>query len=271
MEYFRLASGIEIPAVGSGTNSFAKVKGDVGSTYDGHTDEVISAIRAGFRFFDTAESYGNEEAIGNGIIESGIGRENIFISTKMRTRIMGQDAASWRPEDAVAAIERSLARLKTEYIDLYLIHMPWGNERETAEIWKVLEDYFERGVLRAIGVSNFTVDDLRPLMDSCRIRPMVDQIKIAPGRWNEETVTFCQYNGIVPMAWGPLSFDTGREPLQAIGDRYGKSWAQVVLRRDFQRGIVTIPKSHSFQHQKDNLEIFDFELTEEEIEEIRQI
>ena len=108
-------------------------------------------------------------------------------------------------------------------------------------------------------------------MDSCRIRPMVDQIKIAPGRWNEDTVNFCQYNGIVPMAWGPLSFDTDRKPLQAIGDRYGKSWAQVVLRRDFQRGIVTIPKSHSFQHQKDNLEIFDFELTEEEIEEIRQI
>lgn len=268
MEYFRLANGLEIPAVGSGTNSFAKVKSEVGSTYDGHTDEVLSAIRAGYRFFDTAESYGNEEAIGNGIIESGIGRENIFISTKMRTRIMGQDTASWKPEDAVAAIERSLAKLRTDYIDLYLIHMPWGNDEETAEVWKVLEDYCNRGVLKSIGVSNFTVDDLKPLLDSCRIRPMVDQVKVDPVRKNEDIVEFCKANGIVPMAWGPLNFDADRAPLQAIGDRYGKSWAQVVLRRNFQKGIVSIPKSHSFEHQKANLEIFDFELTEEELNSI---
>ena len=268
MEYFRLANGLEIPAIGSGTNSFAKVKGEVGSTYDGHTDEVLSAIRAGYRFFDKAETYGNEEAIGNGIIESSIGRENIFISTKMRTRIMGQDTASWKPEDAVAAIDRSLVKLKTDYIDLYLIHMPWGNDEEAAEIWKVLEDHYDRGVLKSIGVSNFTTDDLQYLLDHCRIRPMVNQVKIAPGRENEEMVEFCKANGIIPMAWGPLGFEKDKAPIQAIGEKYGKSWAQVVLRRNFQKGIVSIPKSHSFEHQKANLEIFDFELTDEEISQI---
>ena len=261
MENIRLANGVEIPAIGSGTNSFAKVDGK----YDGHTDEVVSAIKAGYRFFDTAESYGNEEAVGNGIIESGIGRENIFISTKMRTRIMGQEGdPSWKPEDAVAAIERSLAKLKTDYIDLYLIHMHWGNDEEVAAIWKVFEEYYEKGVLKAIGVSNFTIENLEYLLAHCNIKPMVNQVKIAPGKANTELVEFCRANGIVPMAWGPLKFDEDKTELEKIAAKYGKNWAQVVLRRNFQKGIVSIPKSHSFEHQKENLDIFDFELTEEE-------
>ena len=262
MEYFTLSNGLRIPAVGSGTNTFAKTNGK----YDGHTDEVVSCIRAGYRFFDTAESYGNEEAVGEGIIESGIGRENIFIATKMRTRIMGQDAApSWKPADAVAAIERSLAKLKTDYIDLYMIHMHWDNDAETAEIWKVFEEYYEKGVLRSIGVSNFSVDNLQYLMDHCRIRPMVDQVRISPGFSNAEVVDFCRANGILPMAWGPLRAEGDTSASAAIGEKYGKSWAQVVLRRNFQLGIVSIPKSHSFEHQKANLDIFDFQLTEEEL------
>ena len=261
MEMFTLANGLEIPAIGSGTNSFAKVDGK----YDGHTDEVVSAIKAGYRFFDTAESYGNEEAVGAGIIESGIGRENIFISTKMRTRNFGQDEASWKPEDAEAAIARSLEKLKTDYIDLYLIHMPWGKPEETREIWKVFEDYYDRGVLKAIGVSNFTIDDLKDLLEHCRIRPMVNQVKISPGSPNTELVAFLKAEGIYPMAWGPLRFDADKTQLSAIGERYGKNWAQVVLRRNFQKGIISIPKSHSFEHQKENLDVFDFELTEEEI------
>ena len=266
MEYFTLANGLKIPAVGSGTNSFAKVTTEVGSKYDGHTDEVVSCIKAGYNFFDTAESYGNEEAVGNGIIESGIGRENIFISTKMRTRIMGQEGdPSWKPEDAVAAIERSLAKLKTDYIDLYLIHMHWGNDEEVAEIWKVFEEYYRKGVLKSIGVSNFTIENLQYLLGHCEIRPMVDQVKIAPGKANEELVAFCQANDILPMAWGPLKFDEDKAPFAAIGEKYGKNWAQVVLRRNYQKGIVSIPKSHSFEHQKANLDIFDFELTEEEL------
>ena len=143
--------------------------------------------------------------------------------------------------------------------------LPWGNNEETAEVWKVLEEYCEKGVLRSIGVSNFTVEDLAYLMEHSRLHPMVNQIKIAPDKPNEEIVAYCQANGVVPMAWGPLKFDTDKTPLQKIGDKYGKNWAQVILRRNFQKGIVSIPKSHSFEHQKANLEIFDFELTEEEL------
>lgn len=262
MEFFTLSNGVAIPAVGSGTNTFAKTNGK----YDGHTDEVVSCIRAGYRFFDTAESYGNEEAVGAGIIESGVGRENIFIATKMRTRIMGQDTPpSWKTEDAVAAIERSLTKLKTDYIDLYMIHMHWDNDEETAEIWKVFEEYYDKGILRAIGVSNFSIENLRYLMEHCRIRPMVDQVRISPGNSNAELAAFCQANGILPIAWGPLRCDTDTGALAAIGEKYAKSWAQVVLRRNYQSGIVSIPKSHSFAHQKANLDIFDFELTEEEL------
>ena len=262
MENLKLANGVEIPAIGSGTNSFAKVDGK----YDGQTDEVVSAIKAGYNFFDTAESYGNEEAVGNGIIESGVGRENIFIATKMRTKQFGQEGPYHNsPEDAKAAIERSLAKLKTDYIDLYLIHMPWDNNEEAAAVWKVLEEYYKKGVLKAIGVSNFTVEDLQYLLDHCEVKPMINQVKIAPGKPNEEIVEFCQANGIVPMAWGPLKFDADKTELEKIGAKYGKSWAQVVLRRNFQRGIVSIPKAHSFDHQKANLDIFDFELTDEEV------
>ena len=266
MEYFTLANGLQIPAIGSGTNSFAKVGGMLGASYDGHTDEMLSAIRAGYRFFDTAESYGNEEAVGAGIIESGIGRENIFIATKMRTRLRGQEGPfSWKPEDAEAAIARSLKKLQTDYIDLYLIHHPWGNPEETAAVWKVLEEYLDKGILKAIGVSNFEISDLEPLLEGCRIKPMVNQIKISPDKPNEEIVSFCQANGIIPMAWGPLKFEADKAPLEETGKKYGKNWAQVVLRRNYQRGIISIPKSHSFEHQKANLDIFDFELTEEEL------
>jgi len=265
MEFFQLSNGVRIPVIGSGTNTFAKTATENGMVYDGHTDEVVSAIRAGYRFFDTAESYGNEEAVGTGILESGIGRENIFISTKMKTRNWGQETSSVKPEDTEAAIARSLAKLKTDYLDLYLLHMPWGNNEETAEVWKVLETYCTKGVLRAIGVSNFTEADLDYLLAHCSIRPMVNQIKIAPDRPNGELVAYCQENGIVPMAWGPLKFDTDRSALEAIAAKHGKNWAQVVLRRNFQKGIVSIPKSHSFEHQKENLDIFDFVLSEEEL------
>ena len=265
MEFFTLSNGIRIPAVGSGTNTFAKVTTENGMVYDGHTDEVVSAIRAGYRFFDTAESYGNEEAVGAGILESGIGRENIFISTKMKTKSWGQETSSVKPEDAEAAIARSLAKLKTDYIDLYLLHMPWGNNEETAEVWKVLESYCDRGVLRAIGISNFTEEDLSYLLDHCRIRPMVNQFKIAPDRPNTDLVAYCQKNGILPMAWGPLKFESDRSAIEAIAAKHGKNWAQVVLRRNFQKGIISIPKSHSFEHQKENLDIFDFELSGEEL------
>lgn len=258
MQYFTLSNGVKIPAVGSGTNSFAKTDG----VFNGSTKEVISAIEAGYTFFDTAESYRNEEAVGDGIIESGVGRENIFVATKMATR-------SEKPlgrNDAVAAIERSLNKLKTDYIDLYLIHFPWEKRDEEKEVWETFEEYYRKGVLKAIGVCNHMPDDLEFLIKNCEIKPMVNQVKCNPDEWNKAAVDFSQANGIIPIAWGPLKFAAEhRPPIEEIGRKYGKTWAQTILRYHFQRGVISIPKSHSFEHQKENLDIFDFELTPDEM------
>ena len=175
MEYFTLANGLSIPAVGSGTNTFAKTE----RVYNGSTREVCSAIEAGYRFFDTAEAYGNEEAVGSGIIESGIGRKNIFLCTKMSSR----DERTMGREDAAAAIERSLAKLKTDYIDLYLLHFPRKDPNETAEIWKGFEEAYRNGILKAIGVCNFQPEQLESLLAVCDIPPMVDQVRINPDDW----------------------------------------------------------------------------------------
>lgn len=258
MEFFVLSNGVKIPAIGSGTNSFAKTDG----VFNGDTKEVLSAIEAGYRFFDTAESYRNEEAIGNGIIESGIGRENIFITTKMATR---SEKPLGRAE-TVAAIERSLTKLKTDYIDLYLIHFPWDKQEEEKEVWATFEEFYNKGILKAIGVCNHMPADLDFLLNNCTVKPMVNQVKCNPDNWNTDAIEFSQKNGVVPMAWGPLKFSEElRAPIEEIGNRYGKTWAQTILRYQFQRGVISIPKSHSFEHQKANLDIFDFELTEEEM------
>ena len=261
MEYFTLANGLRIPAVGSGTNTFAKTD----RVYNGSTKEICSAIEAGYRFFDTAEAYGNEEAVGNGVIESGVGRENVFLCTKMSSR---QERPMGR-EDAAAAIKRSLDKLKTDHIDLYLLHFPRKDPKETEEIWKGFEEAYRNGILKAIGVCNFQPEQLEGLLAACEIPPMVDQVRINPDDWNLKAVECAQKNGVFPMAWAPLTFDARhRDPLTAIGAHYNKTWAQVILRYQYQRGVITIPKSHSFEHQKANLDIFDFALTDPEMAEI---
>ncbi|MBQ1377075.1 MAG: aldo/keto reductase [Lachnospiraceae bacterium] len=265
---FTMNNGNQIPAVGSGTNSFAKTDG----VYTGDTKDVVSAIRAGYRFFDTAESYGNEEAVGKGIKESGIPRDEFFICTKMATRKRGSDEPPHHSrETAREAVERSLKKLDTDYIDLYLIHMPWDNKEEAREVWAQLEDYYREGVLKNIGVSNFTIDDLSDLLAHCEIPPVVDQVRINPESKNTELIAYLKENNILPMAWGPLRFEQGRDVLTAIGEKYGKNWAQVILNYNCRKGYISIPKSHSFEHQKSNLEIFDFELTEEEIRTIDEL
>ena len=254
METFTLSNGLAIPATGSGTNTFAKTD----KVYNGSTAEICSAIAAGVRMFDTAEAYRNEEAVGNGVIESGVGRENVFLCTKMSIR----EERPMDGADAAAAIERSLAKLKTDYIDLYLLHFPRDDMGETAAIWEGFEEYCRRGVLKSIGVCNFNPEQLEYLIAHSAVSPMAVQVRCGPGNWNRPIVDCAKANGAVPMAWGPLRFDAEyREPLGRIGEKYGKSWAQTILRYQFQQGVVTIPKSHNPAHQKQNLEIFDFALS----------
>ena len=268
MEYFILNDGNAIPALGSGTNTFGKQDG----VYTGDTKEVVSAIRTGYRFFDTAESYGNEETIGTGILESGVERREIYISTKLKTRGRDGETVEVSPEAAEAAIARSLAKLRTDYIDLYLIHHPIEDEGLLKEVWGVLEDYQRRGVLRSIGVCNHDPAQLDTILDWAQVLPAVNQIKISPETPNRDIVSYTKDQGLFPMAWGPLKFsERFREPLDAIGAWYGKTWAQVILRFNFQERILSIPKSHSPEHQKANLDIFDFVLKEEDMEKIRNL
>ncbi len=264
MQYFTLSNNITIPVTGSGTNSFAKVNKE----YTGDTKEVRSAVKAGYRFFDTAEGYRNEEAIGKGIAESGIDRKEFFLCTKMSKR----EERPMNREDVQEALQRSLQKLHTNYIDLYLLHFPREDMEETAELWKGFEEAYTKGCVRSVGICNFNREQLSYLLDHCVIPPMVLQVKCNPEEWNTEVIRYAKVHGILPMAWGPLRFGPEyREPLTAIGAKYGKTWAQVILRYHYQNGVITIPKSHSYEHQVQNLDIFDFELNDQEMKQIAEL
>ena len=265
MNYFTLNNNATIPAIGSGTNSFGKEGGFAG-TYTGSTAEVVSCIKAGYRLFDTAESYGNEEVVAKGIKESGLPREEFFIETKMKIRSRGVEPAPvMGTKEAEAAIARSLKQLGTDYIDIYLIHHPTNTLQELKDVWSVFEEYYDKGILKTIGVCNFTVKELEQLLSFCRIKPALNQIKLNPECVDKETVEFCQENEIRPMAWSPLNFSQGREELSLLAEKYGVSWSQLLLNYNWRKGIISIPKSHFFAHQVENIDVFKFDITDEDM------
>lgn len=266
MEYITLNTGVKIPLIGTGTNTFGKLDRRYDAEITGDTSELEAAIAAGYRLIDTAISYRNESVIGEAVKKSGLARSEFFLTSKIPGRVE-YTASREAVEEAIAY---SLAQLQTDYIDLYLIHHPWDNLDEIVSVWKVLEEYVDKGVLRAIGVSNFDQTQLQYLLDNARIEPAVNQVQSNAGDWNHEVITFGKKHGIVTEAWGPLSgvSDEARAKLSEIGEGYRKSWAQVSLRYQTQEGIVVIPKSHDSQRQRDNLTIFDFQLTEAEMREI---
>ena len=262
MKYITLNNGVEIPIIGSGTNTYGKANNDYYGDYTGDTTEIASAIAAGYRHFDTAISYRNEAAIGKGWRESGIVREEFFLTTK----IPGEPDYM-KDEAAInTAVASSLRALQTDYIDLYLIHHPWDNNDEMVAAWKVLEKHVAKGSIKSIGVSNFSKEQLQLLFDKCSITPVVNQVKSHPGNWNHEIIEFGHANGVYAQAWGPLSRvdEAMRQEIGKIGEKYGKTWAQVTLNFQVDREVIVIPKSHNAERQKDNLDIFDFELTAEE-------
>ncbi|ANB61249.1 aldo/keto reductase [Anoxybacteroides amylolyticum] len=223
---------------------------------------VKTAIEIGYRHIDTASFYQNEEGVGRAVRESGVPREELFITTKVWNSDQGYDTT-------LKAFEESLKKLDLAYIDLYLVH--WPVKGKYKETYKALEKLYKDGLVRAIGVSNFQIHHLQDLMATCEIKPMVNQVEYHPRLTQKALHAFCKENGIQLEAWSPLmrGGELLNEPvLVEIGKKYGKTPAQVILRWDLQHEVVTIPKSVTPQRIKENADIFDFELTAEEMEAI---
>lgn len=269
MKEVKLNTGVRLPMVGSGTNTFGKVDHDYMGDIDGDTTEILSAIEQGYRHFDTAISYRNEAVVGKALKKSGKTRNEFFVTSK----IPGTKEYCSGEEDVKKGVEQSLKALGTDSIDLYLIHHPWDDLEGILAVWRVLEKYVDAGKLKAIGVSNFKEKELNYLLQNARIKPAVDQVESHPGKWNHEIIAFCLDHQVVPEAWGPLTRvdDKAKATLTEIGKKYDKSWAQVVLAYQVERGVVVIPKSHNPERQKQNLEVFDVSLSDEDKKIISQL
>ncbi|KAF0227309.1 MAG: hypothetical protein FD179_183 [Erysipelotrichaceae bacterium] len=260
MNTITLNTGIKIPLVGSGTNTFGKENHDFKGAINNDTTELESALRVGYSLLDTAVAYRNESVIGLAVKRSGLDRSQVFLTSK----IPGSPEYTETDQKVEETIHASLKALDTDYIDLYLIHHPWDNLEDIVRVWKVLENYVDKGILKAIGVSNFKVEHLAYLLEHSRIKPAINQIESHPSLWQDELIKYCQKNNVVVQAWSPIKkvSEEAKAQLEKIGAQYNKTWAQVVLGYQVQRNVVVIPKSTDPIRQKQNLELFDFTLSE---------
>lgn len=222
---------------------------------------VKTAIQHGYRSIDTAAIYENEEGVGQGIKESGIVREDLFVTSKVWNADLGY-------ESTLAAYQTSLDKLGLDYLDLYLIHWPVAGEYK--EAWRALETLYKEGRVRAIGVSNFQVHHLEDLMKDAEVKPMVNQVEYHPRLTQKEVQAFCREQGIQMEAWSPLMQGQllDNEVLAEIAAKYEKSVAQIILRWDLQNGVITIPKSTKEHRIIENSQVFDFELTKDDMQQI---
>ena len=224
---------------------------------------VKAALRNGYISIDTAAIYGNEEGVGQAIRESGVPREDLFITTKLWNSEQGY-------ESTLKAFDESMEKLGLDYLDLYLIHWPGKDKERYKETWKAFEKLYKDGRVRAIGVSNFLVHHLEDLIASAEIKPMVNQVEFHPHLTLEDLRAFCKKEGIQLEAWSPLKRGEllDNPVLKEIAEKHNKSVAQVILRWDLQHGVVTIPKSIKEHRIIENSQVFDFELTPEEMDRI---
>jgi len=248
---FELHNGVQMPYFGLG----------VYQSEDG--SEVINAVKAalnhGYRHIDTAAIYDNEEGVGTGIRESTVDRKDVFLTSKVWNTDQGYDTT-------LKAFDASLERLGTDYLDLYLVHWPKGEISK--ETWKALEKLYKEKRVRAIGVSNFLQHHLEDLLTSAEIVPMVNQMEFHPFLVQQDLIDFCNSKGIQYEAWSPLMqgniFDL--DVMTELASKYKKTIAQIVLRWDLQKGVVTIPKSSKKERIIANSDLFDFELSKEDVE-----
>lgn len=251
MQYVTLNNGVQMPILGYGVYQVTK---------DECERCVLDALKVGYRSIDTAQSYFNEEEVGNALVKSGIPREEIFLTTKVWIEHYGYD-------ECRASVLESLRKLKTDYVDLCLLHQPFF---DVYGAYRALEDLMAEGKIRAIGISNFYVDRMVDIANFARVKPAVNQIEIHPHHQQNEQLEWANKYGIQLEAWAPFGEGRGGmfelPELKAIGEKYGKTPAQVMLRWHIQRGIVVIPKSTHIERMEENFNVFDFELTAEDME-----
>lgn len=269
MKSLTLNNGNTYLMVGSGTNTFGKENNQYMGEINNDTTPIESAIANGYRRFDTAISYRNESVVSLGIARSGIARSDVFITSKLPT-----DHDYIKDEQAIAAsVQSSLKALDSDYIDLYLIHHPLESLEENLRIYRVLESFYKEGVLKNIGVSNFTQEQLAYLIEHAEVKPVVNQIECNFKNFDKDLVDYCQAQDVVVEAWGPFHGITEHQKatLSTIGKAYNKSWSQVFLRYLVEHNIAVIPKSHNASRQLENLELFDFELTDQDVLQIETL
>lgn len=256
MNYATLENGVKMPQLGYGVYQVTKEECE---------RCVLDALKVGYRLFDTAQSYFNEEEVGNAIVKSGVSREEIFLTSKVWIDHYGY-------EECRKSVLESLRKLKTDYIDLMLLHQPFSDYYGA---YRALEDLYDEGKIKAIGISNFYPDRMVDLASFTRIKPMINQIEIHPYHQQVFSKEWHDKYGVQLEAWAP--FGEGRKnmfelsELKEIGDKYGKTVAQVILRWHLQRGIVVIPKSTHLERMKENFNVFDFELAQEDMDVISKL
>ena len=257
MQTVKLNNGVEMPILGFGVFQVTDLAECERS--------VLDAIETGYRLIDTAASYQNEEAVGKAIKASGVAREDLFITTKLWIQANGYEGAK-------KAFERSLKKLQSDYLDLYLIHQPFG---DVYGEWRAMEELYKEGKVRAIGVSNFHPDRLIDLIIHNEIVPAVNQVETHPFHQQNDAQQFMTENKVQIESWGPFAEGKNsifsNQLLQSIGNKYNKSAAQVILRWLAQRGVVAIPKSVRKERMAENFNIFDFELSAADMEAIKTL
>lgn len=250
MQYVKLNNGVEMPMLGYGVYQVTKEECE---------RCVLDALKASYRLIDTAQSYFNEEEVGSAIKKSSVPREEIFLTTKVWIEHYGY-------EEAKKSIINSMKKLQVDYIDLVLMHQPFNDYYGT---WRAMEELYKEGKIKAIGISNFYPDRMVDITSFAKIKPMVNQIEIHPHYQQTEAIKWNKKYGLQVKAWTPFGEGRGglfgNEILKNIGNKYGKTLAQVILRWHLQRGVVVIPKSTHYERMVENFNVFDFKLSEEDM------